>query len=39
MGLSTLTFTQAFAQPQGKKSEAQIVFDKLKTLAGTWKAL
>jgi hypothetical protein len=37
MAVCALTFTQAFAQPEGKKSEAQISFDKLKTLAGTWK--
>lgn len=37
MALCTLTFTQAFAQPEGKKTEAQMSFDKLKTLAGTWK--
>ena len=35
--LCALTFTSAFAQPEGKKSEAQMSFDKLKTLAGTWK--
>jgi hypothetical protein len=37
MAVCALTFVQAFAQPEGKKSEAQISFDKLKTLAGTWK--
>jgi hypothetical protein len=37
MAVCALTFAQAFAQPEGKKSEAQISFDKLKTLAGTWK--
>ena len=31
------TFTRVFAQSEGKKSDAQMSFDKLKTLAGTWK--
>jgi hypothetical protein len=35
--LCALTITQAFAQPEEKKSEAQMSFDRLKTLAGTWK--
>jgi hypothetical protein len=40
--LCALTFNQVFAQseatkPGSKKSEAQLSFDKLKTLAGTWK--
>ena len=37
--LCALTFTQAFAQPEEKKSEAQMSFDKLKGLAGTWEGV
>lgn len=37
MAICAFTFTQAFAQPEGKKTEAQMSFDKLKTLAGTWR--
>jgi hypothetical protein len=35
--LSTVVITRALAQSTAQKSDAQISFDRLKSLAGTWK--
>src|SRR5690242_9515366 len=37
LALCTIAFTTAFAQSATQKSNAEASFDKLKTLAGTWK--
>jgi hypothetical protein len=37
MALCTIAFTTAFAQSATQKSNAEMSFDKLKSLAGTWK--
>jgi hypothetical protein len=37
IGLCSVVFTKALARTDGEKSGAQKSFDKLKTLAGTWK--
>jgi hypothetical protein len=37
LALFTTAFTMAFAQSSTQKSNAEMSFDKLKTLAGTWK--
>jgi hypothetical protein len=37
LALFTIAFTTAFAQSATQKSNAEMSFDKLKTLAGTWK--
>jgi len=37
LALFTIAFTMAFAQSATQKSNAEMSFDKLKTLAGTWK--
>ena len=37
LALSAIAFTTAFAQSATQKSNAEVSFDKLKALAGTWK--
>ena len=37
LALFTIAFTTAFAQSTTQKSDAQISFDRLKTLRGSWK--